>query len=73
MEGTNSLVSVQESYGVANARVSYGTDRWSIAGWVKNIGDEEYLLYNLDLGLAGFIEQVYGPPQQYGLTLQMNW
>jgi iron complex outermembrane receptor protein len=73
MEGTNSLVSVQESYGVANARVSYGTDRWSVAGWVKNLGDEEYLLYNLDLGLAGFIEQVYGPPQQYGLTLQMNW
>ena len=73
MEGTNSLVSIQESYGVANARVSYGTDRWSVAGWVKNIGDEEYLLYNLDLGLAGFIEQVYGPPMQYGLTLQMNW
>lgn len=73
MEGTNSLVSVQDSYGVANARISYGTDRWSVAGWVKNMGNEEYLLYNLDLGLAGFIEQVYAPPRQVGLTLQMNW
>ena len=36
--------------------------------WVKNLNDEDYLLYNLDLGLAGFIEQVYAPPQQ-GVTL----
>lgn len=73
MEGTNSAVSVQDSYGVANVRLSYSTDRWSVAGWVKNVGDEDYLLYNLDLGLAGFIEQVYAPPRQYGVTLQYNW
>ena len=73
LEGTNSLVSVQESYAVFNAQLSYGTERWNVAGWVKNLGDEDYLFYNLDLGLAGFIEQVFAPPRQYGLTVQMNW
>ncbi len=73
MEGTNSLVSVQESYTVGNARITYATDRWSVAGWVKNFTDEDYLLYNLDLGLAGFIEQVYAPPLQYGATLRVMW
>ncbi len=73
MEGTNSLVSVQDSYGVLNARLTYSRDRWSLAGWVNNVGDEEYLLYNLDLGLVGFIEQVYAPPRQWGVTLRMDW
>ena len=73
MEGTNALVSVQESYAVANASLSYGTERWSVAGWVKNLTDEDYLYYNLDLGLIGFIEQVYAPPRQYGLTVRLNW
>ena len=73
MEGTNSAVSRQGAYGVANVRASYSTDRWSLAGWVKNVTDEEYLLYNLDLGAAGFIEQVYAPSRQWGLTVQYNW
>ncbi|MEZ5498876.1 MAG: TonB-dependent receptor [Steroidobacteraceae bacterium] len=73
MEGTNSAVSVQKSYGVANLSLSYSTDSWSVTGWMKNVTDEEYLLYNLDLGLAGFIEQVYAPPRQWGLTLRYTW
>ncbi len=73
MEGTNSLVSKQDSYGVANASLTYNTDRWSASAWVKNLADEDYLLYNLDLGLAGFIEQVYAPPRQWGVTVRINW
>ena len=73
MEGTNSLVSKQESYGVANVSVAYARDNWSVSGWVKNVADEDYLLYNLDLGLIGFIEQVYAPPRQVGITLRMDW
>lgn len=73
MEGTNSQVSEQGSYGIANASFSYSTDSWMASAWVKNFTDEEYLLYNLDLGLAGFIEQVYAPPMQWGVTLRMNW
>lgn len=73
LEGTNSLVSKQDSYAVANASLSYATDRWMGSLWVKNFTDEDYLLYNLDLGLAGFIEQVYAPPLQYGVTFRMDW
>ena len=73
MEGTNSLVSEQDSYGVLNARLTYSRDRWSAAAWVNNVTDEEFLLYNLDLGLVGFIEQVYAPPRQWGVTLRMDW
>jgi iron complex outermembrane receptor protein len=73
MEGTNSLVSVQDSYAVGNVSLTYATDRWSASAWVKNVGDEEYLYYNLDLGLIGFIEQVYAPPRQWGVTLRMDW
>ena len=73
MEGTNSAVSRQGAYGVVNARASYATDSWSVSAWVKNLADEEYLLYNLDLGAADFIEQVYAPPRQWGLTLRFNW
>ena len=73
MEGTNSLVSKQDSYGVANFSLSYSTERWMASAWVKNFTDEEYLLYNLDLGLAGFIEQVYAPPMQWGVTFRMDW
>ena len=73
LEGTNSLVSKQDAYAVANASLTYSTDRWSASAWVKNFTDEDYLLYNLDLGAAGFIEQVFAPPRQWGITLRMNW
>ena len=73
LEGTNSLVSVQDAYAVFNARLSYATDNWSLAAWVKNFNDEDYLLYNLDLGAAGFIEQVFAPPRQWGVTFQYDW
>ncbi|MEE4161155.1 MAG: TonB-dependent receptor [Woeseiaceae bacterium] len=73
LEGTNSLVSKQDAYFVGNARVAYTTERYEIAAWLKNFTDEVYLLYNLDLGAAGFVEQVYAPPQQWGLTLRVNW
>lgn len=73
VEGTNAQVSVQKAYSVANASATYSTDRYSASIWVKNLSDEDYLLYNLDLGLAGFIEQVYAPPRNVGVTLRMNW
>jgi iron complex outermembrane receptor protein len=75
LEGTNSRVSFEDSYSIWNARVSYtsANNGWTAALWGKNLADEEYRLYNLDLGLIGFIEQVFAPPTQYGLTVQLNW
>ena len=58
-----------------NGRLSYETSDkgLGVALWVKNFTDEEYRIYNLDLGLIGFIEQVYAPPRQYGVTLSYRW
>lgn len=75
LEGSNSDASFEPSYSVWNGRVSYetGNERLGIALWVKNFTDEEYRVYNLDLGLIGFIEQVFGPPRQYGVTMSYHW
>ncbi|MEX2524359.1 MAG: TonB-dependent receptor [Gammaproteobacteria bacterium] len=75
LEGSNSGVSFEEAYDVWNARISYtaADGSWSAAVWAKNFTDTEYRLYNLDLGLLGFIEQVYAPPRQIGGTLSYNW
>lgn len=75
LEGTNSEVSFQGDYSVLNASVSFASadDRWQVTAWVKNFTDTEYLLYNLDLGLIGFVEQVYGPPRQFGVTVRTNF
>ncbi len=75
IEATNSNISAENSYLVWNARLSWASagDTWEVAGWVKNGGDEEYRLYNLDLGLLGISEEVYAPPRWYGATLTYNF
>ena len=75
LEGSNSNASFESSYSVWNGRLSYDADGagLGVAVWVKNFTDEEYRIYNLDLGLLGFIEQIYAPPRQYGVTLSYRW
>jgi len=71
IEATNSQISEEDAYLVWNARLSYTTsdEAWELAGWVKNAGDEQYRLYNLDLGLLGISQEVYAPPRWYGGTV----
>lgn len=75
IEATNSQISEEDAYMVWNARVSYTSadESWQVAGWVKNVGDEEYRLYNLDLGLLGISEEVYAPPRWWGATLSYRF
>jgi iron complex outermembrane receptor protein len=74
LEGTNSNASFESGYSVWNGRLSYDTEKGlGIDVWVKNFTDEEYRIYNLDLGLIGFVEQVYAPPRQYGVTVSYRW
>ena len=49
------------------------SDGYALLEEVNGYADEEYLLYNLDLGAADFIEQVYAPPRQWGLTARFSW
>ncbi|MFT5482762.1 MAG: iron complex outermembrane receptor protein [Halieaceae bacterium] len=73
MEVTNAPVDEEDTYFLANARLSYYSSekQWRVAAWVKNIGDEEYRIYALDVAGAPspFINDVYGSPRTYGLTV----
>ena len=67
LEGTNSQVSYQKGYFLGNARIGYDAGAgWSLAVYAQNIFNSAYLQYNLDLGAAGFAQQVYGRPRQVG-------
>jgi iron complex outermembrane receptor protein len=44
-----------------------------VAAWVKNAGDEQYRLYNLDLGLLGISQEVYAPPRWYGASVSYRF
>jgi iron complex outermembrane receptor protein len=68
-------VSFQDKYAVVNASVSFTSadKRWQLTGWVKNLTNKDYLLYNLDLGLVGFVEQVYAPPRQFGGPVRVSF
>jgi iron complex outermembrane receptor protein len=60
---------------VWNSRVSFSSagDKVQLNLYVRNLTDEEYRVYNLDLGLLGFIEQAYGPPRQFGASVVYKW
>ena len=75
IEGTNSAVSKEDAYAVLNASLNFRSadDSWDVSAWVDNFTNEKYRLYNLDLGLLGFVEQVYAPPRWYGVTATYRW
>ena len=75
LEGTNSQVSFQRAYVVGNGSISLtsGDERWQGTLWVKNFTNSKYKVYDLDLGLAGFVEQMYAPPRQFGGTLRFSF
>ena len=74
LEITNGTGTLQPSYNVSNARLSYsgGDDSWSVAAWVRNFTDETYKLYSLDLGDLG-VTTFYGPPIMYGVNLRLSF
>jgi iron complex outermembrane receptor protein len=75
LEGTNSQVSFQKGYAVGTASISLTSndERWQGTLWVKNFTNSKYKVYNLDLGLIGFVEQMYAPPRQFGGTLRFGF
>ena len=65
----------EEGYGILNASVSYTTNdgRWKLTAWGKNLTDSVYRVYLVDLGLAEFLEEIYGPPQWFGGTISYSF
>ena len=74
LEVTNGTGTVQEAYNVSNARITYtgNEERLSVSAWVKNITDETYKLYSLDLGDLG-ATTFYAPPVTWGVSLRVNF
>ncbi len=69
LEVSNGAGTFQDAYGAHNARISWSgmEDNLRISGWVKNVTDEEYKSYALDLGILG-ATATYAPPRMYGMT-----
>lgn len=80
VSGNNDLV--QESYDVINARLTYGDialgdGTLSIAGWARNLTDEEYKIggWEIDAGDPAFggigrtATSQYGEPRTYGVDI----
>jgi len=71
----------QGAYGVANARLSFestGKRGWSIAAWIKNLTNRQYLAYALnqkdpDTGALGFDYALVGEPRTYGADLMVRF
>lgn len=58
-----------DDYVISNARVSYSTsdDAWTVAAFVRNIGDVDYATYKLNVSdNFGFSLETYGAPRTFG-------
>lgn len=74
LEVTNGGAAFQQSYGVANASVTWTSvdERWQVKGWVKNLTDEVYKQYALDLGILGGTVY-YAPPRWAGANVTFSF
>ncbi len=63
----------QDAYSVFNARVSYVPDseKWSVAVWGNNLGDEEY--FDDKVANASGLRGSYAPPRTYGVDVSFNF
>jgi len=60
----------QDAYWVANARLSLESENYSAGIWAKNMLDEEYFIYGLDLSSTyGALYFQRGAPQTFGVDL----
>ncbi len=66
----NPLLS-EDDYWLWNARVSWTSvdEKWEVAAFGRNLGDEEYMVYAFDLSFFGFNEEMIGTPRSYGLEV----
>ena len=76
LELYNGQVDLQPGYAVVNARLGWMSPdgRWEIDGFVRNLADRWYRIYNLDLSpVLGMNQGVYGAPRTYGAQVRFHW
>lgn len=72
---TNTTLGTEDSYSVGNLRASYvtasGQTQFSV--WVKNVTDEEYRIYAIQVPGLGFSQNMVGQPRWAGVTISHSW
>ena len=65
----------EDDYWIWNARVSWtsGNEKWEVAAFGRNLGDEEYMVYAFDLSFFGFNEEMLGTPLAFGLDVTYRY
>ena len=72
----NAPVDFEPSRVVGNARIAFTTNdkHWEIAGFVNNITDKWYRVYNLDLGSSfGESQSTYATPRWFGGSVKYSF
>lgn len=57
----------QPGYWLANARLAYNAERFSVGAGVKNLFNEKYFTYGLALRFAGLDYMMRGTPRTYSV------
>ena len=71
-DAANTELLTEDSLWLWNGRFAWSSvnEEWEIAGWVRNLGDKQYLSYVFDLSSGfGFHEQMLGTPRMLGLEV----
>jgi iron complex outermembrane receptor protein len=75
-DAANSLIVVQDGYGVLNARLTFDSadGNWAVSLFGTNLTDERYLMGGTDfLNVLGFAEMQYARPREWGVSLKFNF
>ncbi len=74
LEVTNGGGAYQDAYDVTNLRLSYQPPKsdWEVHFWVKNLTDEVYKQYSLDLGMLGAVAY-YAQPRTTGMSVLFKY
>jgi outer membrane receptor protein involved in Fe transport len=75
-DGDNDPLTVQDGYGIFNARIglNFGNNNSSLTLWGRNITDERYHYGSFDIPVSEDKMMSYpGEPATYGITYRMNF
>ena len=67
---------VQNAYWLENIRLGYSFEdgRWEVAGWVRNLSDQQYYLDEFNLmSPFGFIQGIVGMPRTIGVEVNFRY
>lgn len=71
----NNPITIGPSYDIWNARLAWTSAdaRWEVAGWIKNIGDVDYIQHTFSQRGSRIAFARFGAPRHYGLTITWNY